>query len=368
MTTNFDANEHFKELVNNAFSFTSAAVEKIDTSPQFAVIDLYTAVELFLKARLLREHWSLVVQDPKHAKVSGFISGDFISAGFDDLCKRLEHIAQAPVPKAAFSNFDGLRKSRNKIVHFANPALVNAKESTAKVYSELWGSWRHLMELLSSDWSAYFGDYRQHLNEFNARLQKHAGLLASAYEEAKEKISQRSKGKNTAVTCPHCNYAAAFLEKEHRWGGECLCMVCKSVTIMTTPTNATINCPHCRSEFQFIKQIASIDGAFQHRDVACPDCKRNLPTTELIRLCNDRFGRGDMWCEEEEGPHAARCHKCQSEPASVFYIDDFWTCVCCFERGFSAFSCDCGMFATDGAERMKYLGCFECQEKLQLGN
>lgn len=364
MTIKFDVTEHFRELVNNAFEFTTVAVEKIDKSPKFALIDLYTALELFLKARLLREHWSLVVQEPKFAKVASFVSGDFVSAGFDEICSRLQHIAQAPIPKAALTNFDGLRKSRNKIVHFVDPALAKEKESTAKAYSELWGSWRHLVRLLDEDWKDHFHEYGGHLTELTVRLEKHAGLLASAYEEVKAIIAQRSQqGKYPPIECPHCKYEAAFVREEQRWGEECLCMVCKSVTTLTTQTDAPINCPHCQFEFQFVKRISSTDGLLQRSTVACPQCAHSFSLPELVDLCSKKYGGGDAWCDEK-GPHIAECHKCRADPPSVFYMDRFWTCVNCFERGFQAMHCDCGKFATDGAETMKYLGCFECQEGL----
>ena len=39
------------------------SIGQLDTAPKYAVINFCSAVELFLKARLLAEHWSLIITD-----------------------------------------------------------------------------------------------------------------------------------------------------------------------------------------------------------------------------------------------------------------------------------------------------------------
>lgn len=79
-------------LVENALDFLHHAIENLERFPKLSIINFYTAVELFLKARLLHEHWSLVVaKDPDWDK---FISGDFVSVSFEDACGRLSRIVK----------------------------------------------------------------------------------------------------------------------------------------------------------------------------------------------------------------------------------------------------------------------------------
>ena len=56
--------EFFDSLVQNAIDFARRSVSEIRRSPKYSMIHFCAALELFLKARLLREHWSLVVTRP----------------------------------------------------------------------------------------------------------------------------------------------------------------------------------------------------------------------------------------------------------------------------------------------------------------
>jgi len=43
------------------------------------MINFYASIELFLKARLLKEHWTLIVTKKTEPDIDKFISGDFQS-------------------------------------------------------------------------------------------------------------------------------------------------------------------------------------------------------------------------------------------------------------------------------------------------
>jgi hypothetical protein len=64
-------------IVNNGFDFFRKSLAEFDAEPKFSVIHFFAAVELFLKARLMAEHWSLVVS--KDPSWEGFERGDFKS-------------------------------------------------------------------------------------------------------------------------------------------------------------------------------------------------------------------------------------------------------------------------------------------------
>ena len=69
--------DYFSRLVDNALNFLSRSIEDLQQSPKYSVIHFYAAVELFLKARLMKEHWSLVVTKPQDADWEKFVAGDF---------------------------------------------------------------------------------------------------------------------------------------------------------------------------------------------------------------------------------------------------------------------------------------------------
>jgi hypothetical protein len=47
----------FDSLVRNAIEFLQRSMKELENQPKYAVIDFCTALELFPKARLLKEHW-----------------------------------------------------------------------------------------------------------------------------------------------------------------------------------------------------------------------------------------------------------------------------------------------------------------------
>jgi len=51
-----DSNKMFDSLVCNALDFLQRSAVGLQESPKYSVIDFCTAIELFLKARLLVEH------------------------------------------------------------------------------------------------------------------------------------------------------------------------------------------------------------------------------------------------------------------------------------------------------------------------
>lgn len=125
--------------------------------PNRAAVQIYTAIELILKARLCEEHWSLVVS--KNPDKDKFDSGDFISVTFEEACKRLEMIVKDPVPPKAKNAFDDLRKIRNKIVHFYTDDMRGDRETTQKTRETLQCAWNHLHGVICTTWYEHFSSF-----------------------------------------------------------------------------------------------------------------------------------------------------------------------------------------------------------------
>ena len=45
-----------KKLVLNGFDFLTEAIASLEGKPKYSIINFYSAVEIFIKARLLHEH------------------------------------------------------------------------------------------------------------------------------------------------------------------------------------------------------------------------------------------------------------------------------------------------------------------------
>jgi hypothetical protein len=95
----------FKSLVENGFDFLKKSVADIKKSPKYSVINFCSAVEIFLKARLIREHWSLILAKPEFADVIKFKGGDFVSVSMEEAIRRLNNICSEKLSHEAEDAF-----------------------------------------------------------------------------------------------------------------------------------------------------------------------------------------------------------------------------------------------------------------------
>jgi len=97
-----------RDLVANAVDFLTLATEEFKERPKHSIIAFHSAVELFLKARLMEEHWSLVVS--KTPDLASFERGDFVSVTFEEACQRLAKIVGSAIPERARLTLDVIPK------------------------------------------------------------------------------------------------------------------------------------------------------------------------------------------------------------------------------------------------------------------
>jgi len=110
-------------------------MEYIEILPKYAVLNLAAAVELILKARLCKEHWSLIFQSPDKASPEALRSGNFTTVNFDTCIKRLKGIANISIPQNISNTLYELRAQRNIYQHFRiaiTPTALEAIPLTAR--------------------------------------------------------------------------------------------------------------------------------------------------------------------------------------------------------------------------------------------
>lgn len=105
--------KEFDKLVESALDFLNRALKKVKTEPKYSVIDFFTGVELILKARLLHEHWSLVVAKPGDVSKQKFLEGSFESATRKQCFTRLENVCGETLNEEQ-ACFDQLAERRNR--------------------------------------------------------------------------------------------------------------------------------------------------------------------------------------------------------------------------------------------------------------
>lgn len=122
--------------VNNGLEFLESAVNLLNEGEvKYAALHLSASIEILLKVRLAREHWALVVADPREAQRTKYDTGDFKSATIDQVLDRLVKIANVAISEEDRKRIGNLNRTRNQIAHFAlvgdNPLATQATVARA---------------------------------------------------------------------------------------------------------------------------------------------------------------------------------------------------------------------------------------------
>ena len=108
-------------LLANSLDFIVSAAEYASRDEQrnwkYAVLHLWHGMELLLKARLAREHWSLLFRNIDQADQSKLFDGDFKSVDSDQAHKRLTQICSVELDPNDWKHLVRLRNRSNRIKH-----------------------------------------------------------------------------------------------------------------------------------------------------------------------------------------------------------------------------------------------------------
>ena len=228
-----------KNLINNAFDFLETGLRQFQTQPKYSVIHFCSAIELLLKARLMHEHWSLIVSgEPDLRK---FKAGDFKSVNFKDLIHKIENVTDEKIPDAAKHSFLAIANHRNKMVHFfheANNTKASQKEIKTIAIEQCVG-WFLLRRLLEK-WSTVFEDYQERIQSLNYEMKAHEVYLVTVFDQIKPEI-KRDKQKGAIYRkCTYCKREASKENKLTEHVCECKCKVCLGAGYVLK-----IPCPEC---------------------------------------------------------------------------------------------------------------------------
>jgi hypothetical protein len=333
--------ELLERLVENALGFLSHAIEALETAPKFSVIDFYTAVELFLKARLLREHWSLAVaRNPDWEK---FVSGDFVSVSFDEACIRLEKIVQSPIAPRARSKFDAVRLHRNKMVHFFHVDESTEPRVIEDIAIEQLHAWYELHQLLLQQWKDTFKPWQKALSRIEFQLQRHKKYLAAKFEAIQPKLEQLAAEGKEICSCTRCNFAAAAMTAGGVSGlREGKCHVCSAHNNWLT-----IACPNCGQD------AVLEDGA----DFSCA-CGHSMDESDLVNYLDETVVTKDDYLDN---PYPANCGECEGWH-TVVSRDGRNLCVRCLDVSDRLSHCEyCSEASTGELEDSYLVGCSQCE-------
>ncbi|MFF7169706.1 hypothetical protein [Streptomyces pseudovenezuelae] len=170
-----------------------------DRHLKYGVLHLQAAAEVLLKARLVREHWSLVFRDPGTATRAAYESGDFDSCGTTAALDRLTKIVGVPITDRERKAISDLAKTRNALTHYGHTASAYAVEARAAAVLSFLIDFvpRHLQPSLSSEASEVASTMelvRGRLRTIEVLVKKREQDLASDLDKVAERV----------VKCPSC--------------------------------------------------------------------------------------------------------------------------------------------------------------------
>jgi hypothetical protein len=328
------AKNDMKRLVENALEFLDKAIKEIKSDPKHSIINFYSAVELLLKARLLHEHWSLVVS--KEPDRQRFESGDFVSVTFDEACARLRRIVQSPISERAAKNFDIIRRHRNRVVHFYH------ETDLSEVVSEQLRAWYDLHQLLTVQWKGEFDDFRAQFAGIEKRLQGNREYLQAKFGDLEAFLVRERKSGAEFEECASCGFEAARTETVLGDLKAAECLVCGYKTEWIE-----YECSNC-SEFSPLLE----GGLF-----TCTHCGGRESEEAIAKTLNQFIATKDNYLEAMV---PGNCSECDGYHTIVEYHDKY-LCICCFATSDALSACGwCSEFNNGDMENSDWSGCTVC--------
>lgn len=247
--------------LENGLDYMESAVEHLQGNPtsrdlKYAVLHLAAAIEVLLKMRLVREHWSLIFEDVRAATLAKYNGGDFKSVGAMDALTRLTNIASISISEGGEIRVRAIVDKRNRLQHFG---LVDSVEAVQSVTARA-------LDFLITFVSAQLRDAdAAPTNAVEVTLDRIRGGLAEIESLVNERMTSLSLAlsqQHFVVTCPECSRSALTLDDS------CRCLFCLYEATPEVAANEYVSKVLGISEYTHVK-----DGGIWPV-VECPSCSR----------------------------------------------------------------------------------------------
>lgn len=328
----------FDSLVENALDFLKQALEEVKDSPKYSVIHFCAGIELLLKARLLHEHWSLVLLKPGETSKQNFETGKFESVTIWKCFERLENVCGEKL-KEERECFSELAEHRNNVIHFFHPAYVKNPDAKVleKIVIQQLRAGALLMRLLRHRWEEQFDTHSEAINELERSLRHQKQYLKAKYDLIKPRLKEFKAQGGKIWVCFLCDMNSAQVIADEPLVKKTRCLVCE-----TSRNFIKIPCPVCKE--------SNVDSEIDF-DVASGTCEE----------CDTTFGLDFLMSEfQEEG--IAYCPECSFfDQHSVIQYGDEYFCLACGSEYKKVGTCDWCSEEVAGDTSDSYLiGCMMC--------
>ncbi|VAW39000.1 hypothetical protein MNBD_DELTA02-210 [hydrothermal vent metagenome] len=336
--------EFFESLVNNALDFLATSAQQIEKSPKQSLINLAFAIELFLKARLLAEHWSLIVDKPEKANIQVFLKGNARTISNEKTKQRLENIAGEKILKHEDDIFTIIANHRNKLIHFYNDDYAKgAEKAIEQTVIEQLSAWNCLYRLISERWKEHFIKFKSQFDEVDKLINENRHYLKGKFYALEPAIKKLEKDGIEIRTCNVCNFASVRIDEIEKPLFSKKCLICNpEQSILYEQNILRVECIECN-------EIIEIEDLGEG---TC-ECGHQTSIDELI----DTYGPYEDPKEESE---IIYCNEC-AEPIAIPFRDGHLCLSCLMESDYEG---TCGWcnerFSGFDADQSYFLGCPLC--------
>lgn len=339
--------EIFNKLVQNAFDFLKHSVSEIEEHPKYSIINFDTAVELFLKSRLMLEDWSLVFKNPKQADLKNFLDGEFYSVTMTGAIKRLKEKADLKFDKNLEGCFTTIRNHRNQLVHFFNATNLEI------VAAEECRGWFYLSRLLREKWKYDFLDYVDEIEEVDKLMLKVQGYLQAKFDALLPEIERKKKQNISFSTCPSCGFDSSenkviVNSQFSDYFSYRDCLVCN----FEAGKELIVSCPNCENGQIQVEELGKGE---------CESCEYSINLDYLL----DKYAESKHIEKGLFEKNRAYCSFCEYfEQPTVVPYENIWLCLSCLKSydDDRVGNCEfCGEFVSGNLDDTYLLGCLMCE-------
>ncbi|UML82795.1 hypothetical protein FH587_02205 (plasmid) [Leptospira interrogans] len=334
-----------KSVIENALDFLSKAIDDFNISLKYSIINFHTSIELFLKARLMSEHWSLVVSKKKEPDLDDFLNGDFESVTFVECLSKLKKVVKITISDEFEKSITAITKHRNKTVHFFHDAHTPEADQRRKaaIAKEQLRCWYHMHLFLESE-AKLFGNWASEIERIERKFKVQREYLQIVYDGMEPKINEFIEKGNKVKLCPSCGFSAMTNSTEINSVQENECFVCNVIE-----TSLVIECPHCQTEVAF----------FNEGYATCNNCNNEFDPDKLASILHDeKFLPGDI---VDSLDLLGNCSECDGYETVAPSPDGGYICTSCFETFDNLEVCDwCGIPNTSDMSFTGIQGCNFC--------
>jgi hypothetical protein len=310
-------------------------------------------MELFLKARLMDEHWTLLVNGKEPITLAKFASGDFVSVGLDDAIIRLERVVGSKLRDNFIRSLNNLKQHRNKSMHFFHETFASKSAGNARneLAMEELTVWYFMHQQLTSPWQAVFKDWLPEITKIDQKVR--TGLsqyLDVIYQNIRDDIRSFKTSGFEFCECPSCGHEAEKYRTVENGFYNSECLVCRIQS-----THLSIQCPKCQTEVHFRDEGYGM----------CLTCQTKFEPNNLADLLVDDAAELAAIKDGDETPVRGNCTSCDGYQTIVLTKGDGYRCCQCFTEFDTLERCGwCGEANSYISEDSFLTGCSVCSGRM----